>query len=48
MAYQKKKYACFGCPIACGGEVTVEKGPYACSTHKPEYETLGARTSLSQ
>jgi aldehyde:ferredoxin oxidoreductase len=42
MAYQKKKYACFGCPIACGGEVTVEKGPYACETHKPEYETLGA------
>ena len=42
MAYQKKKYACSGCPIACGGEVTVEKGPYACSTHKPEYETLGA------
>jgi aldehyde:ferredoxin oxidoreductase len=41
-AYQKKKYACFGCPIACGGEVTVEKGPYACATHKPEYETLGA------
>jgi aldehyde:ferredoxin oxidoreductase len=42
MAYQKKKYACFGCPIACGGQVTVEKGPYACETHKPEYETLGA------
>ena len=41
-AYQKKKYACFGCPIACGGEVTVEKAPYACETHKPEYETLGA------
>jgi aldehyde:ferredoxin oxidoreductase len=41
-AYQKKKYACFGCPIACGGEVRVEKGPYACETHKPEYETLGA------
>lgn len=41
-AYQKKKYACSGCPIACGGEVTVETGPYACSTHKPEYETLGA------
>ena len=46
IAYQKKKYACFGCPIAGGGEVTVEKGPYACKTHKPEYETLGALGSL--
>jgi aldehyde:ferredoxin oxidoreductase len=40
--YQKKKYACFGCPIACGGQVKVENGPYACETHKPEYETLSA------
>ena len=42
IGYQKKKFACFGCPIACGGEVKVEKGPYACETHKPEYETLSA------
>jgi aldehyde:ferredoxin oxidoreductase len=42
IAYQKKKYACFGCPIACGGEVKVENEPYACDTHKPEYETLSA------
>jgi len=42
IGYQKKKYACFGCPIACGGEVKVENGPYACETHKPEYETLSA------
>jgi len=42
ISYQKKKYACFGCPIACGGEVKVENGPYACETHKPEYETLSA------
>ena len=40
--YQKKKYACFGCPIACGGQVKVENGPYTCETHKPEYETLSA------
>lgn len=40
--YQKKKYACFGCPIACGGQVKVENGHYACETHKPEYETLSA------
>lgn len=44
--YQKKKYACWGCPIACGGEVKVENGPYACETHKPEYETLIALGSL--
>jgi len=42
ISYQKKKYACFGCPIACGGEVKVKNGPYACKTHKPEYETLSA------
>jgi aldehyde:ferredoxin oxidoreductase len=42
ISYQKKKYACFACPIACGGEVKVENEPYACETHKPEYETLSA------
>ena len=42
IGYQKKKFACFGCPIACGGQVKVENGPYACETHKPEYETLSA------
>jgi len=46
IAHQKKKYACFGCPIACGGEVTVEGSPYACETHKPEYETLCAFGAL--
>jgi len=42
MAIQKKKYGCWRCPIACGGETQVEQGPYASHTHKPEYETLGA------
>jgi aldehyde:ferredoxin oxidoreductase len=46
IAYQKKKYACWGCPIGCGGEVKVESGPYACETHKPEYETLSALGSM--
>ncbi len=46
VARQKKKYACFGCPIACGGEVTVDSSPYACETHKPEYETLCAFGAL--
>jgi aldehyde:ferredoxin oxidoreductase len=39
--YQVKKIACSGCPIACKGLVTVEKGPYAVSmADKPEYETI--------
>jgi len=44
--YQQKKFACWGCPIACGGEVAVGGGPYSCKTHKPEYETLSALGSL--
>jgi len=46
MAIQKKKYGCWRCPIACGGETIVEEGPYASHTHKPEYETLGAFGTL--
>jgi aldehyde:ferredoxin oxidoreductase len=42
MAIQKRKYACWRCPIGCGGETAVEQGPHPSSTHKPEYETLGA------
>jgi aldehyde:ferredoxin oxidoreductase len=41
--YVVKKYACTGCPIACGGILTVGEGRYAAkNVHKPEYETLGA------
>ncbi|MFH1647567.1 MAG: aldehyde ferredoxin oxidoreductase family protein [Chloroflexota bacterium] len=41
-ARQEKKYACWRCPIACGG---IMKGPageyeYEAGAHKPEYETL--------
>ncbi len=39
---QMKPYGCWRCPIACGGRVKVEAGPYAGEGHKPEYETLGA------
>jgi aldehyde:ferredoxin oxidoreductase len=46
LKYQKKKFACWACPIACGGHVEVEHGPYATSGHKPEYETLAAFGSL--
>jgi aldehyde:ferredoxin oxidoreductase len=40
--YQVKRYACWHCPVACGGDVVVPDGPHACSGAKPEYETLGA------
>ncbi len=41
--YITKKYACGGCPVACGGILDVESGPYALkNAHKPEYETVGA------
>lgn len=41
--YQKRKYACSGCPIGCGGICEVTSGPYPVGEiHKPEYETLAA------
>jgi aldehyde:ferredoxin oxidoreductase len=40
--YQTKKHACTGCPLACKGRLTIEKGPFAVSkSAKVEYETLG-------
>ncbi|NVM55978.1 MAG: aldehyde ferredoxin oxidoreductase family protein, partial [Candidatus Helarchaeota archaeon] len=37
----KKRYACQGCPIACGCHVEVKEGPWTGLTgHQPEYETL--------
>jgi aldehyde:ferredoxin oxidoreductase len=40
-----KAYACWRCPIACGGKMTQKKGKFALELnegvgHKPEYETL--------
>jgi aldehyde:ferredoxin oxidoreductase len=46
IAIERKKYACWRCPLACGGLTEVAEGPYACSGHKPEYETLGAFGSM--
>lgn len=41
--YVEKKYACTGCPIACGSLLKVPGGKYPVSrSHKPEYETLSA------
>ncbi len=38
-----KHYRCYGCPIGCGKDVRLEKGPHAGDTsHGPEYETLAA------
>ncbi|MFH1269250.1 MAG: aldehyde ferredoxin oxidoreductase C-terminal domain-containing protein, partial [Planctomycetota bacterium] len=42
LATQRRKYACWRCPIGCGGETVVEEGEFPSHTHKPEYETLGA------
>lgn len=43
IAYQKKRYACQGCPLGCGGIIDIKKGKYqGTEGHKPEYETLGA------
>lgn len=41
--YQVRKYGCGSCPIACGGILEVQGGPYPVKeAHKPEYETLSA------
>ncbi len=41
--HQKRRYACQGCPLGCGGIVDIKKGRFQGTTgHKPEYETLGA------
>ena len=43
LSYQKRKYACHSCPLACGGIIDIKKGRYSGGEgHKPEYETLGA------
>jgi len=40
---QQKKYACWRCPIACGGIMKFGKEyKYKSGPHKPEYETLAA------
>ena len=42
LASQKKRFACWRCPIGCGGHVKVKTKQYKAQGHKPEYETLGA------
>ncbi len=40
---QLRRYACQGCPIACGGHVEVKSGPFKTDgpQHKSEFETMG-------
>ena len=41
--FQRRKYGCANCPIACGGICDVSSGKYPVGeVHKPEYETIGA------
>jgi aldehyde:ferredoxin oxidoreductase len=44
--YQTRRYACHGCPMACGGYVQVKTGSYQFIGMKPEYETLAAFGTL--
>jgi aldehyde:ferredoxin oxidoreductase len=39
----EKRYACYRCPVVCGGILKEGKGEYQyeAGSHKPEYETLG-------
>jgi aldehyde:ferredoxin oxidoreductase len=45
---QERKYACWHCPIACGGLMKAGSGEYSYQpgAHKPEYETLAAFGSM--
>jgi len=42
IALQERKFACWRCPLACGGHMKETTGPFAvpAGVHKPEYETL--------
>ena len=42
LALQEKKYACYRCPIGCGGHMKAGTGEYeyGSTAHKPEYETI--------
>ena len=43
MERQARRYACYRCPIGCGGHMKAGTGEYEYpeGAHKPEYETLG-------
>ncbi len=43
MERQVRKYACYRCPVGCGGHMKAGTGEYKyeAGAHKPEYETVG-------
>lgn len=42
IALQEKKYACYRCPLGCGGHMKAgTEYNYDAGAHKPEYESLG-------
>ncbi len=42
VALQEKKYACWQCPLGCGGHMKAgTEYKYPAGVHKPEYESLG-------
>jgi len=42
VALQEKKYACYMCPLGCGGHMQAgTEYNYPAGVHKPEYESLG-------
>jgi aldehyde:ferredoxin oxidoreductase len=44
---QKRKYGCWGCPVACGGLMKAgSEYSYSEGVHKPEYETLASFGSM--
>ena len=46
--YQERRFACWRCPVACGGHMKEVSQPYhtPAGSHKPEYETLAAFGSM--
>ena len=43
LKYRTRRYGCDGCPVACGGHVKIDDGPFRTdgTVHGPEYETMG-------
>jgi len=44
ISQQRRKYTCWRCPVACGGQMRAGTGRYSYpeGVYKPEYETLAA------
>ena len=47
ISHDEKKYACYRCPVGCGGLMKAGKEyKYEAGVHRPEYETLAAFGTL--